>query len=884
MKHIISKNSFKVILICLMAILCLASCGQSKKKKTNTANLNLDIGIGFSHFENDSDYPAPSAEAELDVLSSKIIIKNAYDKVIETPLIYNNSSTAYPRMKLVVSGNRLFVIYCPDISLPNLQIASTDDGGENWIQSTLNFKSEEISIIDQFTASFWSTRNGALIVYDATGGGTFIYFTDDSGKTWKRSEGAPPNTTDWHDSLYCGAFLSPTIGFTTYNFHSMPPNKPQVYMTLDGSLTWTKLDITVPASVMTAYAVAGTPFYDGAKINIPIELHDTNDVKTDEKYYVSYDFGESWEFYAEDDGELERIRNTESEKWFAANRPADLADREYFVSDFSLYSSFNIEENVRIDAYKYVTAYNIDDWSTLRLTGEMYFDKDANLYYKKFSGFPILLFVYEGDVFEHTYSLIGSSTENQYKTEGETHLAKRLYEEYLEHSRIKQLFAEATEAYSWFTGYGFNIDRSGDGSSMEHNGETYFKVSTSNIISTDIQTRAQLNDYLSTLFSEEIVQKLMDTYVVKKANPLFIDGEDGLYRFCGYTGMCGYDAIIPKLTVSNMSNTNATLTLNVKTDFYDTIIEFSHDLEVFVDTDGNWKMKSFILAVEKAFQILQGNEEDTPQVDQTEGVINDISDWNELEYSGIGGEQIKQFLSALLAGDTEKLTLYCPTTPSDVLDEYAKLDITDYKISKVYSSGQSKIRFDYTIGVAPSNATERVTAGEHSLYVTVSKNNVYLSEPEEAKTDVQKFLSDYFSSTLKTVIPKMEELRYDENTDITDFLIKRIGGGEVSENNISSLAYIIFEVYNFSPSEELKTESGSFAGLNRPNRGIDFDIISESIFDDEITVTIQFYADQSRLVSAGKMLYKLEKNGADYKFISVYSTEESSFDVYKITA
>ena len=229
--------------------MCLAGCGSGEKRKVNNANLTLDIGIGFSHFDNDSDYPAPSDKAYLDVYSSKIIIRDAYEgKIIETPLINNNSSTAHPRKQLVISGNRMYIIYCPDISLPNLQIASTDDGGTTWIQSTLSLDTVTVGTIDKFTASFWSAKCGALIIANGMVD-TFVYITEDAGKTWIKADGAPPSQ-NWHDSLYTGIFLSNNIGFASYNFYSFPPSEPQVYITLDGSVTWEKLPIKVPASVM----------------------------------------------------------------------------------------------------------------------------------------------------------------------------------------------------------------------------------------------------------------------------------------------------------------------------------------------------------------------------------------------------------------------------------------------------------------------------------------------------------------------------------------------------------------------------------------------------------------------------------------------------------
>ena len=101
----------------LLLALVLCACGK-KGVIVNRANLSLDLGIGNTHFEDESDFPAPSVNAYLDVNASKIVIRDAYENanIIETPFIYNNSSTAYPRMKLEISSNKMFVIYCPHLS------------------------------------------------------------------------------------------------------------------------------------------------------------------------------------------------------------------------------------------------------------------------------------------------------------------------------------------------------------------------------------------------------------------------------------------------------------------------------------------------------------------------------------------------------------------------------------------------------------------------------------------------------------------------------------------------------------------------------------------------------------------------------------------------
>ncbi len=875
MNRNIFKSSLKAIFILSLVIFTLSSCGSIKKKQLNTANLNLDIGMGISHYENESDYPEPSPNAKLDVYSSKIIIRDAYEeKVIETPLIYNNSSSAHPRMQMRVSGNRIFVIYCPDIGLPSLQIVSTDNGGETWVQSTLDLQNDSVGTIDKFSASFWSTRNGALIVSNGMVD-TFIYFTEDSGKTWQKAEGAPPSQ-NWHDSLYTGVFLSSAIGFTSYNFYSFPPNEPQIYITLDGSLTWNRLAIKVPASVMTSYALAGTPFYDGSKINIPIELYDENDQLTDTKYYVSYDFGDSWEFYS-DDEDLSLIRNEELNKWFSANRPDILKDENYSVSDFSLYSSFFIEEGVRIDAYRLIASYNISDWSEIRLTGDMYFDKEGNLYYKEASGFPILLFVYEGDVFNHSYYLLGSSNENQYKTEGEDHLAKRLYEEYIEHRAIKTLFYDSRTAYSWFTGYAQGLVYPGE--TIEHEGTQYNKV-----IMRDITTASQLRDYLSSLFSAETVDELMNTKISASRLPLFIEKEDGLYRFGGYTAQFNFSNLIFKLTVTELSKSDAVLNAKAEATMYSDIepIEFEYDYRIFLDTDGKWKMKGFVLPDRKIADIFMGQDDDSSAL-QKEKTITDIEDWDKLEFTGVGSAQIKQYLTAFLNGNAKELAALSRASDESVFDEYSKLDIINYSISKVYLDDQARIRIDYSTGDS-TLASPKAAAGKHSQYVLAGQNGIYLSDADNTEqTEIEKFLSDYFSSTLSHEIFNCSDLSYSQNLALTEFFIKRLGGYNVSENSITGLAYIIFGTHSFTPSEELRGDDGSFSLSGNARAELGFEIISESTFTDEINITVQFYADKSKLIPAFSIDYQLRQNGADYEFVGFYKSEDFGFKVYKIT-
>lgn len=879
MKHITSKKLFSILILLLTVAICLSGCGENKKKKYNTASLDLDIGIGFSHFGNESDYPAPSAEAYLDVYSSKIIIRGAYgEDIVETPLIYNNSATAHPRMKLSISGNRMYVIYCPDISLPNLQIASTDDGGESWIQSTLNLSIETVGTIDNFMASFWSTKSGALVISNGMVD-TFIYFTDDAGKTWSEAESAPPSQ-NWHNALYSGAFLSPTIGFTSYNYYSFPPSEPQVYYTLDGGKVWDRLMIKVPNSVMTAYSLAGLPYYDGSKINIPIELYDESSVLSNTVYYVSYDLGESWEFYNDNEGVLDLIRNTEREKWFEANRPEILSKEKYFVSDFSLYSSFELDENVRIDAYKFVAGYDIKNWSQLRLTENMYFDENANIYYKEENGFPILLFVYEGDVFKHTYSLMASTTEKQYKTEGEEHIAKRLYEEYTEHKAIKLLFEEARKAYRLFTAFS-TINSSGDGTYIEYEGNKYRKVSFAEFLPSEIENLDQLSDYLSTLFSDDIVSELMSAKASGNA-PLYIEDENGIYRFDGYTGQLNFSDLDIKLTVSELTSSDAVLRAYAEATIYSDLepIIFDYNYEIFLDSDGKWKMATFVSPEKKISDIFFGTDDG-----KNGTTIDNIADWDRLNYKASGSKQIEDFISAFVNGDVESLGALSEASDPSVFTEYGNLDIVSYSISKVTLNDTARILFEYTIGTEKPNASLRTKSGTHSFYVTLGKKGVYLEDTEKIEFSDEgqsQFITDYFSSTLEYIILDCNDLSYSQRKDITEFLAKRVSGN-ATKAKISSLARVIFGVYDFDPSEELRNENGDFIKNSRPARALCFDIISENSVGYDTSLTVVIYADRSKLVEARTVEINLTKNSTDFEFVSSYTSGTSNYNICKVT-
>ncbi len=869
-----SQILMKSLLISLLLISLAVITGCSNNKKIiNTANLNLDIGIGISHFENDSDYPAPDSDAYIDIYSSKIVIRGAYDdKIIETPLIYNNSSTAHPRTKLFIFGNKMLIAYCPDISVPTLQIASTSNGGEDWLQSKLELDPSDIASIGSFTATFWSAKDGALIIADGSVD-THIYKTTDGGKSWKKSD-CPIPTQNWHVSVYGGAFLNENIGLISYTFYDYPPNEPTVYLTVNGGKKWKKLNIKVPSSVMEAYALAGTAFYSDGKINIPIELYDADMNLLNTVYYVSYDLAESWEFFVPGEAaELEAIRQNGINTWFQKNRPAALANKSHTIFEFSEYSTFNIEENVRIDAYKLIANYQINDWSDVILTKEMYFDKEMNLYYKDSEGWPILLFVYEGDVFEHSYYLLGSCPESQYKSEGEKHLAKRLFEDIKQQMELKQLFADACEAYSWFTGYTSPI--LGEESDT-YNDEVYDVVNIEGIEST-----TALYEYLLTLFYDTSAQKIFNTYVNDTQIPLFIDLNDRLYRYGGYVGQYVYSTVSPEVTVTELSSSKAELRITINSVIDEKAISISYTCNCYVGNDGNWRISDFILPIEYLHRYERG---EIVTDDYIEREITDIADWDRLNYHELKSSNIQQFLTALITNDYEKLAVYSSASSPTVFARYAEIRIKSYSIKKTYIGGQPKIIFTYESESTLSDSP-RTAAGVHSMYVSVNNSGVYLSDTQAPTySEAGEYLKQYFTETMAHTLPDFNDLNYQQLHDITQFILLRLGAGTPAVLvDIQTFARECLGISGFNPSLTHKTEDGKYGYIPRNTRILAFDIINETSFRNETTVTVQFYSDASKLIPTATVEYHLTKIGDNYRFDTQIVLKQSSENTYKYT-
>ena len=864
----------KSVLISLILISLAATTGCSNNKRIlNTANLNLDIGIGISHFENDSDYPAPDSDAYIDIYSSKIVIRGAYDdKIIETPLIYNNSSTAHPRTKLFIFGNKIVIAYCPDISVPTIQIASTSNGGEDWLQSKLELDPMEIASIGSFTVSFWSAKNGALIIADGSVD-THIYITENGGKSWKKADSSVP-TQNWHVSLYGGAFLNENIALVSYTFYDYPPNEPTVYLTVNGGEKWKKLNIKVPASVMQAYALAGTAFYSDGKINLPIELYDSDMNLLNTVYYVSYDLAENWEFFVPGEAaELEAIRQNGISTWFQKNRPSALSEKSYSVFEFSEYSSFNIEENVRIEAYKLITNYQIDNWSDVILTKEMYFDKDMNLYYKDSDGWPILLFVYEGDVFEHSYYLLGSCPEAQYKSEGEEHLAKRLFEDIKQQMELKQLFANACEAYSWFTGYTSHIIGE---ESDTYNDEAYDVVAIEGIEST-----AALYEYLLTLFDDTSAKKMINTYVNDTQIPLFIDLNNRLYRYGGYVGQYAYSTVIPEITVTEISSSKAELRITINSVVDEKAVSISYTCNCYVGNDGGWRISDFILPIEYLHRYERG---EITVDDYTEREITNIADWSSLNYNELKSSNIQQFLEALVTNDSGRLAYYSAASSPAVFEKYNQIKIKSYSIKKTYVGGQPKIIFTYESESTLSDSP-RTAAGVHSMYVSVNNSGVYLSDTQApVYSEAGEYLKQYFTETMAHTLPDFNDLNYQQLHDITQFILLRLGTDSPSSLvDIQTFARECLGVSGFNPSLTHKTEDGKYGYIPRNTRILAFDIINETSFRNETTVTVQFYSDASKLIPTYTVEYYLTKIGSNYRFDTQTILKSSSENTYKYT-
>ncbi len=650
----IAKISVLSMLLLLSVVLC--ACGK-KEIIRNNANLSLDLGIGNTHYADESDFPAPSANAYLDVHASKIVIRDAYENasLMETPFIYNNSSTAYPRMKLDVCRNKMFVVYCPDISVPSIQFASTDDGGKSWTQSTFSLKTE-MDAIDNFTTTFWTPRDGALIATNGTIE-TFIYVTADGGKSWKKQESAPPEQ-DWHDLLEYGTFLSRDIGIISYDYHSKPANQPNVYLTTDGSATWRPLYIAVPDSVMDAYAKAGKPYYDGEKIIIPINIFSHANSLVNTVQFVSYDLGQNWNFFVDDGGKAEQLRLEEVQKWVQANRHSSLLFAKYEITKFAEYEVVEYSDNVRIDVYSVDIAYTVGDreWNRFKLTHEMYFDDQMRIIIKDGTGAPLLFFIYEGDVFEYTYRYLGSMGQKSYSKQSSQKVVEKMVKELETKDEITELVNSALEAYSWFTPYvtntiynpeistyfngytylkaqilkGFaevneDADESTEGTEEPEDTEEAPEDTSTELVPVYFETEQELREYLETIFTPATASNLF-RLEGNSGEQIFAEIDGALYRVSDFTSEHANSDVQFTYKITLDSDKKATVTFTVEKDHLGNDVNVTYSCKLTNTADG-WRFDTFDLPI----AYISDNSGTTGV---SGSVITNILDWAELEYSG----------------------------------------------------------------------------------------------------------------------------------------------------------------------------------------------------------------------------------------------------------
>lgn len=676
----------KTVAVSALLLLALVLCACGKKDViVNRANLSLDLGIGNTHFEDESDFPAPSVNAYLDVNASKIVIRDAYENanIIETPFIYNNSSTAYPRMKLEISSNKMFVIYCPDISIPSIQFASTDDGGQSWTQSTLSLKSE-MDIIDNFIATFWTPRDGALIAVDGTIE-TFIYITNDSGKTWEKQTSAPPEQ-DWHDLLEYGTFLSRDIGIISYDYHSKAANQPNVYLTTNGGGSWSPLYISVPESVMDSYAKAGKPFYDGEKINIPINIFNAAKEIVKTVYFVSYDLAQSWNFFVDDGGRAELIRAEESTKWAAENRLPALLFAQYEVVNFAEYDSIQVDETTRVDIYGLDIAYTVGDreWSRFKLTHQMHFDEQMRIHVKDTNGTPLLFFIYEGDVFDYTYEFLGSMGQKAYSKQSSEAVLDRMISEKKAKDEITMLFDAAVSAYSWFTPYVTDSIYKVD-DSIEYNGYTYLKTLIQKGVDEEetplyFETQEELANHLSTIFTQTTVNNIL-RLEGPGGEQVFTELDGKLYRLSGFTSKQLNSDLQFRLNVTLDSDKKATVTVTLEKDAEGNEVNVSYECSLTKTEDG-WRFGTFTLPI--AFIVENPGESGASQY-----TITNLLDWSELEYNG--DALVYELAKAIINGEYANIAVILEKGTAIEYIYLGPVSEGAYKISKRTRNGVDTI-------------------------------------------------------------------------------------------------------------------------------------------------------------------------------------------------
>lgn len=264
-------------------------------------------------------------------------------------------------------------------------------------------------------------------------------------------------------------------------------------------------------------------------------------------------------------------------------------------------------------------------------------------------------------------------------------------------------------------------------------------------------------------------------------------------------------------------------------------------------------------------------------------VIDDIEKWEDL---GLYKTDIRyEYIKAFLDGNKAKFEEL-----SDAKGLYTNIEtliIGGYQIKKIekkriYDGEEySEQKILFTLDVTGSGFVP-IGAGQHSYYINEGIPCMYFSASgsETAETEAQAALSRLLNITMEYDIRDMQ---------LTEYIITALRSIDPAESvkaaDITEYAEKYFSVGNFMPDKRYEaTLPDGTAVYEIPGHGgthIIFSHAGEKPDGDDMILTVQFYADMSKLIKSHTVEYRMRKTDGIWAFSGSEITFKAQHEPYR---
>ena len=201
------------------------------------------------------------------------------DQLIEGSYVMTLEKTAF-----VLGGNG------------ELRLLLSTNQGESWNEVVV---SNQLPVVRMRLVGFTSEQDGYLIVTgDRTmrSEGNIVFKTNDGGQTWENVG----SVEDTYSLVTDGGFVTDQLGFISfgeYRFEDQPP-VPHLFRTIDGGVSWERIDIPIPEEYRGYFTIAEVPTFKEKEGTLLVNQGPEGDYLGGKVLakYTSLSQGETWSF------------------------------------------------------------------------------------------------------------------------------------------------------------------------------------------------------------------------------------------------------------------------------------------------------------------------------------------------------------------------------------------------------------------------------------------------------------------------------------------------------------------------------------------------------------------------------------------------------------